>query len=322
MHYGSRTLLATAMLLAAGVTSCSDPTGPEGTHPEGVIERTDTLSARPYGLAISRRDVVYITQLDARRLSRIDLPALGESGNVTVGSIPTDVAFNADGTRAYVANQWSKTIGVVDAATNTQGSTIPVTGDVFDVIPNGDDTRLYVVTNVDRLFEIDRASRTVLRSLSLAGTGQSLAWHPNGQLLYVSTFTGGAALEVDTRTMTVLRTFVTGSKSQDVVVTRDGTELFVADEDLEKVDVFNLASGAKITSIPVGGHPWGMAITPDQQQLYVGLVFEGEVVVIDRASRTVVKRIVTGGAPRRIAFNREGTRAVVPNEYGFVTYIQ
>lgn len=322
MRYRSRVLPLAAVVVAAGVLRCSNPTGPGGTHPEGVIERSDALTARPYAAAISAQDVVHITQLDNQRISRIDLPTLGEAASVAVGSIPTDVSFNAAGTRAYVANQFSGTVGVIDVATNTQTSLITVTGDVFEVIPNTEDTRLYVVTNTNRLYEIDRASGNVGRSIALAGTGQSLAWHPNGYLLYVSTFSGGSALEVDTRTMTMVRTFVTGGKAQEVVVSQDGTELFVADQDLQKVDVFSLASGTRSASIPVNGNAWGMALTPDQQQLYVGLLFQGEVAVIDRATRAVVNRIATGGVPRRIVFNEQGTIAVVPNEQGFVTYIR
>ena len=311
-----------AILLGAATLACSDPTGPGGTHPEGIIERTDQLPARPYGVAVSRNDVVYVTQLDDQRLSRIDLPTLGESGSVAVGSIPTDVWFNSAGTRAYVANQFSASVGIVDVATNTQTSSIPVRGDIFQAVPDPSDSRLYVVTNRDSLYEINRGSGTAVRTLPLAGTGQSMAWHPNGYLLYVSTFTGGTAVEVDTRTMTVTRTFVTGSKAQAVVVSRDGGELWVADEDLGKVDVFSLLTGERLTSVPVEGNPWGMAMTPDQQQLYVGLVFQGEVVVIDRGSRAVVRRIQTGGAPRRIVFNQAGTIAVVANESGYVTYIR
>ena len=321
MRLHDRVVVLTAVLLA-GVVSCSDSTGPVATHPGAVIERSDDLAARPYGAAVSASDVVYVTQLDNERVARIDLPALGVSDSVDVGWIPTYIAFNSAGTRAYVANQFDQTVGVIDVGTNTQTSTINVSGDVFIALPNSEDTRLYVVTNNNRLYEIERASGNTLRSVALAGTGQTLAWHPNGYLLYASTFTGGTAVEVDTRTMTITRTFVTGSKAQEVVVSRDGTELFVADEDLEKVDVFNLSSGARVASIDVGGNPWGMALSPDQEQLYVGLVFQGEVVVIDRASRAVVQRIPTGGAPRRIVFNQSGTLAVVTNEAGFVTYIR
>lgn len=292
------------------------------THPAGIVERSDALGARPYAAAISAQDVVYVTQLDNQRLSRINLPTLGEAASATVGVVPTDVSFNAAGTRAYVANQFSRTVGVIDVTTNTQASSITVSGDIFEVIPNTDDSRLFVVTNLDRLYQVDRGSGTTLGSIPLAGTGHSLAWHPNGHLLYVSTFSGGSALEVDTRTMTVVRSFSTGGKAQDVVVSRDGRELWVADQDLQKVDVFDLSTGARIISIPVGGNAWGMTITPDQRQLYVGLLFQGEVVVIDRPTRAVVRRITTGGVPRRIVFNQTGTLAVVPNESGFVTYIR
>ena len=96
------------------------------------------------------------------------------------------------------------------------------------------------------MYEIDRGTGATLRSVALPGTGQSLAFHPNGDLLYVSTFTGGSAVEIDTRTMTVARTFVTGGLAQEVVVSLDGTELFVADQTLQKVDVFSLGTGAKL----------------------------------------------------------------------------
>jgi YVTN family beta-propeller protein len=52
------------------------------------------------------------------------------------------------------------------------------------------------------------------------------------------------------------------------------------------------------------------------------LLFQGEVVVVDRATRTVVQRIATGGVPRRIVFDQAGTLAVVANEQGYVTYIR
>ena len=102
----------------------------------------------------------------------------------------------------------------------------------------------------------------------------------------------------------------------------DGLELFVANQTLQRVDVFSLVTGAKLASIPVAGDAWGMAMTPDQSQLYVGLLFQGEVAVIDRATRTVAQRIATGGIPRRIVFDQAGTVAVVANEQGYVTYIR
>jgi DNA-binding beta-propeller fold protein YncE len=44
-------------------------------------------------------------------------------------------------------------------------------------------------------------------------------------------------------------------------------------------------------------------------------------VVLDRATLAVI-RTFTGGSPRRIAFNRAGTTAVIANEAGYVTFIK
>jgi hypothetical protein len=83
MHSRDRVVMLGAVLLAGvGILgSCGDPTGPVATHPDGVIERSDALTARPYGAAISSRDIVYVTQLDNERVARIDLPARCTSGS-------------------------------------------------------------------------------------------------------------------------------------------------------------------------------------------------------------------------------------------------
>src|SRR5437879_7767712 len=43
------------------------------THPAGVIVLSAPLAGRPYGVAVSSKNVAYITQLDASRLARVDL---------------------------------------------------------------------------------------------------------------------------------------------------------------------------------------------------------------------------------------------------------
>src|SRR3989449_11259672 len=104
------------------------------THPGGVVSATQPLGQRPFGTAVSRHGVVYVTRLDAESLGRAKLPHTTFSDGVTVGSVPTDVAFTHDGKTAYVANQFSDNVGVVDVGRDTQVDVIPVIGDPFDVI--------------------------------------------------------------------------------------------------------------------------------------------------------------------------------------------
>src|SRR5438034_5505759 len=61
------------------------------THPGGVVSATQPLGQRPFGTAVSRHGVVYVTRLDAESLGRAKLPHTTFSDGVTVGSVPTDV---------------------------------------------------------------------------------------------------------------------------------------------------------------------------------------------------------------------------------------
>src|SRR2546425_5767072 len=60
------------------------------THPGGVVSATQPLGQRPFGTAVSRHGVVYITRLDAESLAGAKLPHTTFSRGVTVGAIPTD----------------------------------------------------------------------------------------------------------------------------------------------------------------------------------------------------------------------------------------
>jgi len=66
---------------------------------------------------------------------------------------------------------------------------------------------------------------------------------------------------------------------------------------------------------------FGMALTPDGQQLYAASS-SGTLTIIDRATRTVVNSLYLGGTPRRIAFDEKGFTAVVANEGNWVDVIK
>src|SRR5438034_818512 len=65
-----------------------------------------------------------------------------------------------------------------------------------------------------------------------------------------------------------------------------------------------------------------VAVTPDDAQLYVSTLADGKVYVLDRAQRMVVDSIVTGGSPRYVGFDADGTHAVIPNEGGWVDFVR
>ncbi|OLC03929.1 MAG: hypothetical protein AUH78_06190 [Gemmatimonadetes bacterium 13_1_40CM_4_69_8] len=279
------------------------------------------LPGRPFGIAVSSQGVVYVTGLDIAALARIDLPALVVSGSVTVGLAPTSVAFTSSGTTALVANQLSSNVGVITVATNTQSSTIALSGDPFIVRVSPDDKLLWVTTNVGGLYGIDLSTNGIVHTFSFATAANGLAFHPSNDSLLYASVTDGTVKEINFKRDVVLRTLSVGSEAQGLAVAPDASELYVADQAGGRLQVVSLASGA-VASIALPGQPFDVQLSPDGTKLWVGVRTAGQVLVFNRSTHALLRTIQTGGAPRRIAFNQAGTIAVIANEAGWVDFVK
>src|SRR5207247_11430839 len=87
--------------------------------------------------------------------------------------------------------------------------------------------------------------------------------------------------------------------------------------------IWNLKSGsAAYQELLIGSgqvrNAFDVAVTPDDAQLYVTTLADGKVYVLDRAQRMVVDSIVTGGRPRYVGFDADGTHALRPKRGGRV----
>ena len=285
-----------------------------------TILATLPLSGGPLGIAVAG-DVAYVSRQTANRVDRLALATLQFTASLTAGSTPCFLVFDATATTAYVANQLSDNIGVIDVATNTQTRTIPVTGDPLPVAISADGSTLFTTTNANRLYKILVATGAVVDSLDLPATSHHLLMHPNDSLLYVATRDGGSVLEVDWRLLSVLRTFTLGGRTQGMAISADRQELYVANESSNVLHVITLATAASST-IPLAGGGEGLTLSADGTKLYVGLVSAGKVQVIDRVARTVIRTVVTGGTPRELATDAAGHRVLVANEAGWVDVLR
>jgi YVTN family beta-propeller protein len=231
------------------------------------------------------------------------------------------VTVDATGTYAYVTNQFSSNVGVIDLASNAQVATIPVSGDPFRVKLSSDGSMLFVTGNADSLFIVDVASREITGRLAVGLDANGLAQDYTGNRLYVSNQSDGTVSEVDLTTRAVLRSIPVGGHPQELVLSPGGTLLFVADES-GSVQVWSLRAGSKRREILVPGGAFGMAVSPDWRQLYISSSMGGAVYLVDWKTGAYLKTVTTGGTPRRIAFSADGTTAMVANEGGWVDFIK
>jgi YVTN family beta-propeller protein len=288
-------------------------------HPFASTVDTTPLNMGPYGVAISANDVVYVTQLFNNTMARGSIPLDTLENPVTVGGGPAHVAFNPAGTKAYVTNQGSHSVSVVDVASNLETTQIPLGPEAFNVIVSLDGGTVYASSDIGTIYLINAATNTVVDSFAAGAVANGFALSPDGNRLYASSRDAGQVVIFDTQAKVVLDTLVTGNGNQRMAVSPDGSRLYIANENLG-LDIWNLTTAARDTTISIGAY--GLAMSPDGAVIYVAGSSAQTITIVDRQSRTIKTTIHTQGIPRNVAFSRYGQQALITDESGFVTIIR
>jgi YVTN family beta-propeller protein len=99
----------------------------------------------------------------------------------------------------------------------------------------------------------------------------------------------------------------------EVLLSSDGTRLFVLCQQSEEVRVLDAASYAVIKNIPVGRVPRGFSLSPDGARLFVTNSWSDTLSVIDTGSLAVVATWQVGAEPSSVVEDRAGKRLFVAN---------
>jgi DNA-binding beta-propeller fold protein YncE len=285
-----------------------------------ITTRLPILGA-PFGLAVAGA-TAYVTLAFADSLAILDFPAERRLGAVATGDVPTSVAVNSAGTRAYVTDQFSEHLSTFSLPTNTPAGGVTIPGSPYVTLTSANDGTVWVTSgSLDRVYAVNTTTLAIVDSAPTPAGPNGLARHPTLARLYVSGSFDGNVYELDATTLDSLRSWSLGGSAQGMVVSTDGTTLFVANE-AGWIDVITLSNGAVGTPVVVAGSPFGLALSPDGVRLAVSSANPGSVVVFNAASRTVLRTVRTGGVPRRLAYRSDGTRLLVTNESGWVDFIR
>jgi YVTN family beta-propeller protein len=310
--------------LASSATTHAGPAVVSSTrrqHPVGEVADRLALAGWPFDVAVSARRRACVTCPHAAAVAHVELPQLRLSGAVPTTSTPTRVVVLPNGRYAYVTNQFTEEIGILDLDRGRQVGAIAVPGHALGAALAPDARTLFVTTNLDRLCAVSLAARTVIASVQVPQVCTELTLDRSGRRIYLPTWRAGLILELDARTLETLRTFNVGGTVQDVAVSGDGLTLYAANEG-GWVDVVHLGPVRHRAQVELGTAAFGLGLSPDEAVLYVTLLDAGKVAVIDRRTLRVDVILATGGRPRRVAFDVSGCVALVANEAGWVDLVR
>ena len=234
-------------------------------------------------------------------------PASASSNSVTPTAPPPSLF-------AYITNQGSNNVSVIDTATNTVVATVAVGNQPFGVAVNSAGTRAYVTNqSSNNVSVIDTAGNTVVATVAVGTNPRGVAVNPAGTRAYITNEGSSNVSVIDTAGNSAVATVAVGTSPHGVAVDPTGTRAFVANSGSNNVSVIDTASNTVVATVAVGSFPYGIAVDPAGTRAYVTNRLSNSVSVIDTASNTVIATVVAGSDTIGIAVNPAGTRAYATN---------
>jgi YVTN family beta-propeller protein len=262
--------------------------------------------------------------------------ACGKSGKhedaATAGAKPP-----APGFLAYVTNEDSNELTIIDTGTDSVVATIAVgtrprgvkvTPDgrtVFVALsgspkcppsmPDEECEKLKTDKSKDGVAVIDAATRAVTTGGS---DPEAFDISADGKLLYVSNEDAGTASIVEIGPGTVRATVPTGREPEGVTVSPDGKTVWITGETDHDLTVLDAETGMKATSVKVGLRPRSVGFLPNATRAYSTNEADGTLSVVDVASRKVIGTIKLPGEakPMGIAVSPDGKTIYVSTGRG------
>lgn len=214
---------------------------------------------------------------------------------------------------AYVVNEGSGSVSVIETTTDEVGATIDVGQRPQGVAVTRGGERLYVSRADGTLIERDMYAKAESAQAKLGRLPSSIDLSPDAKLLAVATGDDGEVVLLELATMRVMSKIpVRGAKrTTNAVFSPDGRWIYATADESSELAVIDVKQGAVESSIRVGSRLRGIAFLPGGTRAYVAAEQDSEVVVIDVASQAVVARVKTAGAPVGVTPHPDGKRVFV-----------
>lgn len=226
----------------------------------------------------------------------------------------------------FVANRGGSTITLIDPATMTLLTTIGVGNDPHEIAVSPDGRRAYV-SNYGHSFGttlsvIDVAARTKIRDVPVAPlTGPHGIVFRNGKVWFTAERSSAVGRYDPAADRVDWIGRVNPASAHMLAVNAWGTTVYTANitaGTASIIDVEGAETQARKSILTVTAGE-GLALSPDETELWVGSVGTGGIAVISLQSETVVHR-VPGVFAYRLTFTHDGRFVLVPRGTNVVVY--
>ncbi|RZS52211.1 YVTN family beta-propeller protein [Sphaerotilus mobilis] len=224
---------------------------------------------------------------------------------------------------AYITNQGSHDVSVVDLASRRVIATLKVDKSPAGVVAASATARAYVGhPEAGTVSVIDMRSQRVLGRLAAGTAGggpMGLDVTPDGRRVLAADWSRNRLLVLDPEAIdrpdaAPLRSIPTGRYPAGVLAHPDARRVFVAERDDDTVAVLDLDRGEVIARWPTGAHPFALMLDAARERLFVLNVYSDDLSVFDLKTSQPLARVAVGKAPYGAALTRDGRLIYVTNQ--------
>ncbi len=239
--------------------------------------------------------------------------------------IPGGLAVSADGRTLFAANVWGHRVTQVDVAAQSVtreialGTNAPAVGTTAKPAASEDEAAI-----------TKRAEALLDSTQSADPFPYACVLDEKRGRLYVSLWAQAAVAVVDTATHTVIARWNTEEHPNEMILTKSGKHLFVANANRNSVTVLDTATGRTVETLtaeltahsPPGNTPNSLALSPDEKMLFVANANINTLAVFDVAelgrSRSL-GFIPVGWYPTSVRVTPDGKKLLVANGKGLIS---
>lgn len=231
---------------------------------------------------------------------------------------------------AYITNQGSHDVSVIDLATQKVITTVPVGKSPAGVVASSRAGRVFV-SNPDSktISVIDMRTQKVIDTLPAGDGPVGIDAAPDGSRLYAADWYTNRLLVFDAKAAvpngadtgaarTPMASIPVGQAPAGVAASDRPGMVFVAERDDDSVAIVDVTAQKVRVRAKVGNHPFALLFDAPRQRLYALNVMSDDVSVLDASDSeklTVIATLKVGKAPYGAALAAGGTLIYVTNQH-------
>jgi YVTN family beta-propeller protein len=299
--------------------------------PSGKIASRTKLDEAFYGLEFSKNgrqlyssgasdEVIHLFDFRAGQLSNHRQIPLR---NQDIRGIPAGMAIDDDAKRLYVANVWGQHVTQVELSRTNRATDI-------NVVPEADTAAAPIVkpsTDFETAAALKRGQADLYTQTGKEPFPYACRIDEKRQRLYVSLWALAKVAVIDLKSNQVTTFWPTEEHPNEMLLSKSGKYLFVANSARNSVTVFDTDKGQPIETLLTslfpdalpGSTPNSLALSPDEETLYVANADNNMVAVIDISQPGKSRSlgfIPVGWYPTSVRVTPNGKHLLVTNGKG------